>query len=398
MNAVPRRPDIGIIALVPDRWGPMWQPRHQIMTRLGRHFRVVWAEPVHGWREIGAALRAGVPRFSEPMPGFQVYTPEPWLPRLHRAESLDTATMRARLARARAQLLRHGCTKIVLYVWRPEFERAVDAVQHDLLVYHIDDEYTFAEQDRPIDPREARLLKEADQVFIHSPALMEKKGHLNPCTLNVPNGVDYDSFARPIPEPADLARVPHPRVGYTGWVKRQLDWELIEGLVGRHPEWHFVFVGATSPHPELAPILERLTARPNAHFLGGKSTGELAHYPQHFDVCIMPYAVNDYTRYIYPLKLHEYLAGGQPVVGARIRSLEDFAGVVGLASSPEEWSAEIEAGLRNGARAPERRAERRKVAREHDWESLAQRVAGAIESHFGPQVAPGAGGATEVPV
>ena len=390
-QGVPRRPDIGIIALVPDRWGPMWQPRHQIMSRLAQHVHVVWVEPVHGWRDAGARLAARTPAFSEPIPGFQVYTPEAWLPRVHRADGLNNTTLRARLSRARRELVRRGAETIVLYLWRPDFAAAAGAVSHDLLCYHIDDEYTFSDRDQPIDPREAELLAKADQVFIHSPALMEKKGHINPRTLNVPNGVDYAAFATPVPEPADLVGIPRPRIGYTGWVKRQLDWELIECLVERHPEWQFVFVGATSPHPELVPILERLGARSNVHLLGGKSTAKLAEYPQHFDVCVMPYAVNDYTRYIYPLKLHEYLAAGRPVVGARIRSLEAFSQVVGIAEGPDEWSSAIEAGLHNGARAPQRSAERQAVAREHDWDVLTQQVASAIETRAaGETVAAGA--------
>ena len=378
---MPRRPDIGVIALVPDRWGPMWQPRHQIMTRLAQHFRVVWMEPVHGWRDAGRRLVAATPTFSEPMPGFEVYTPEAWYPRFHRTPRLDARMLEARLRRAREALTRQGCRTIVLYVWRPEFERAVRAVEHDLLVYHIDDEYTFADEEQPIDPREQRLLKEADQVFIHSPALMEKKGHINPRTLNVPNGVDYASFATPVREPTDLAVIPHPRIGYIGWVKRQLDWELIEQLVADHAEWQFVFVGARSPHPELDPIIKRLSVRKNAHFLGGKSTEKLAEYPQHLDVCIMPYAVNGYTRYIYPLKLHEYLASGRPVVGTRIRSLEEFSDIIGTATTTEEWSREIAAGLTNGTSEPQRVAERQAVALEHDWNTLTSRVAQAIEAH-----------------
>ena len=60
------------------------------------------------------------------------------------------------------------------------------------------------------------------------------------------------------------------------------------------------------------------------HFLGGKPSKSLGAYPQHFDVCLMPYVIDDYTRYVYPLKMHEYLAGGRPVVSSPIRSVEDF--------------------------------------------------------------------------
>jgi len=378
ISASPRHPEIGVLGVVPEAWGPMWQPRHQVMTRLAQTFQVVWLDPGVHWREAGKALMARGPRVAEPIPGFHVYTPEPWLPRFLSFRALDRLLERTHLARARAELVRRGCKTIVLYVWRPEFEPAVDNVRHDLLCYHVDDEYNFSDVDLPTDPREVRLLTRADQVFIHSPALLEKKGHLNPHTRSVPNGVDFALFAAPLAEPDDLAGVPHPRIGYIGYIKRHLDWELIDALAAQHPAWQFVFVGATSPHRELAANLARLAQRDNVHFLGAKSTIAMAHYPQHFDVCVMPYVANGYTKYIYPLKLHEYLATGRPVVGARIRSLEDFSDVIAIASGPAEWSTAIEAALSSDAGSPERVAARRTVAEKHDWGLLVDQIAGAI--------------------
>ena len=381
-GTAPRHPGIGVIALVPEAWGPMWQPRHQVMTRLAQHFHVVWVQPAHEWREAAKRFLSNTPRVSEPIPNFRVYTPEAWLPRMHRPRSLDRVLRRARLARARAELLRRGCAKVVLYVWRPEFEAVVNIVHHDLLCYHLDDEYSFSDKDPPIEPREARLLASADQVFIHSPALLEKKGHLNPHTLAVPNGVDYALFATPVAEPDDLANIPRPRIGYVGYIKRYLDWELLEALAERHPAWHFVFVGATSPHAELSTVLERLARRGNVHFLGAKPTATLAHYPQHFDVCLMPYVVNGYTRYIYPLKLHEYLASGRPIVGARIQSLEKFDDVVAIATGLTQWSSAIEAGLSIEAQSPERVAARQAVAKSYDWGPLVDKVAASITTRL----------------
>jgi glycosyltransferase involved in cell wall biosynthesis len=186
--------------------------------------------------------------------------------------------------------------------------------------------------------------------------------------------VDYDWFAEPCEEPLDLTGIPHPRVGYCGYVKRQLDWDLIQGLIARHEEWSWIFVGKTSPHPELTPILESLQARPNVHFLGTKSTRELACYPQHFDACIMPYKVDGYTQYIFPLKLHEYLASGRPTVGAPIRTLQDFESVIELADGVEEWSAAIGRAVDPSSRTAAAIEARRAVARDYDWATLAGRV------------------------
>src|SRR6202040_822700 len=111
-----------------------------------------------------------------------------------------------------------------------------------------------------------------------------------------------------------------------------LDWPLLLKLTAAHPEWSFVFVGPRKGHAEIDQLLEQLSRQPNVYFLGGKATESLGGYPQHFDVCIMPYLPDDYTKYIYPLKMHEYLASGTPVVSTPIRSVLDFGNVVALAS------------------------------------------------------------------
>ena len=51
---------------------------------------------------------------------------------------------------------------------------------------------------------------------------------------------------------------------------------------------------------------------------------ELPSYTQHMDVSMLCYKVDDYTKFIYPLKLHESLASGLPCVGAPIRTLQEF--------------------------------------------------------------------------
>ena len=120
------------------------------------------------------------------------------------------------------------------------------------------------------------------------------------------------------------------------------------------------------------------------HFLDGKPVEAVPAYTQPTDVAMMCYEVTDYTNFIYPLKLHEYLASGRPVVGAPIRSLLDSAGVATLARTPDEWSAALTASLTPELNAPEAVEARRAVAREHDWERLAARVARSLCEMLGP--------------
>jgi len=368
-------PEIGVLALVPDRWGSWWQPRHHVLTRLARYFPVVWVNPASEWRCSFRESKVQIANgdVTDCPPGFSVYD-NSWLPKLYRPTWLGWYMFSARLNRARNLLLNRGCRKVIIYIWRPEFGPALDSVPSDLSCYHIDDEYSFSENGCTIDPVEKSLITKVDQVFIHSPALMARKGSFNCHTTFTPNGVNFADYATPAPEPEDLSAIPRPRIGYTGYIKKQLDWPLILDLTGRNRGWSFVFVGPTSPHPEITPALKELARRRNVHFLGAKSVHEIATYPQHFDVCIMPYRINAYANNIFPMKLHEYLASGRPAISSPIRSVRDFSNVITLANGPDEWSRAITDALGERANCPESVADRQKIAREYDWDKLVQLI------------------------
>jgi glycosyltransferase involved in cell wall biosynthesis len=376
--------DVGVIALVPERWGGMWLSRHQILTRLSRYFHVVWHNPARPWR---AAWRPAPVAQTDPTPpparGFAVYDHGPWLPKFYRPAAIARATERGRLLRARALLRAAGCEHIVLYLWHPKFAGALALVPHDVSCYHIVDEYSFSDVEQPISGAEQRLIERADQVIVHSPALREKKGGINPHTAYITNGVDYEAFSSPRPEPGDLAAVPHPRIGYVGRIKSQLDWAALDAVARARRDWSIVLVGPVGHMGEHEGARAALMALPNVHYLGNKSVRETPGYIQHMDVCLLCYALTDYTRFIFPLKLHEYLAAGRPVVGADIRSLRDFSGVVEIAHTHAQWCQAIEAALSPEANTPERVAERRRVAREFDWEVLTRRIAGLLCERLG---------------
>jgi glycosyltransferase involved in cell wall biosynthesis len=376
---------VGLIGLAPDQWSSRWMDRHFLMDRLAKYFHVVWMyQP--GWRECVAALGSSRERQPVSAPhrdSLHVYEPQYWLPYLSRPAGLAKFTLRQRLKHAADILRAQGCTKLVLYVWRPEFADALEQVPHDFSVYHVNDEYSFTSTEVAVSAKERQILASVNQVILTSPALMKKRGGFNRNTEFVPMGVDYRLYASPAPEPEDLRSIPHPRIGYVGYLKAQLDWPLLTELSRLHPEWSFVFVGPKRPHREMDRFIERMSTMPNVHFLGGKPTELLGGYAQHFDACIMPYALDDYTKYVYPLKLHEYLATGNPVISSRMCSVEEFSPVVAIADTPEQWSNSIKNSLTPQENSPERRAERQAVARQYDWDTLVQKIARPIAAHFG---------------
>src|SRR5205823_4115731 len=99
----PLHPEVGVVGLVPDQWGPHWQPRHFVMSRLAAYFHVAWVNCPHGWRESFSEVRrrrAVLPDAPAAPAGLQIYRPELWLPLLGRPAWLARLTSRERLRRA----------------------------------------------------------------------------------------------------------------------------------------------------------------------------------------------------------------------------------------------------------------------------------------------------------
>jgi glycosyltransferase involved in cell wall biosynthesis len=369
---------LGVIALVPDDWNAIVMSRHHVVGRLARHFPTVWIEPALNWRDYLPLLgdRSLAPdRWSEPADGLEVLRTGWRRPAFHRISWLATASFRSRLSIARQRLVDRGAKRIALYIWRDEFGAALDLVDHDFSCYHIDDEYSFSEKDVPTSAREMQLLRRVDQVIVHSPALFEKKGRINPRTALIPNGVDFKHFSKPHAEPLDMVPIPHPRIGYAGVIKKQLDLALLVRLARGMPQVSFILVGPVLNVSRKEPELAELGRLPNVFLLGAKPAESLPQYMQHFDVCLMCYEVNNYAKYIYPLKLNEYLATGRPVVSSPIESIKQYSEIVAVASSDAEYVQAIEQGLCGASRAAGAVAARQRIARENDWDLLVARIA-----------------------
>jgi glycosyltransferase involved in cell wall biosynthesis len=386
---------VGVIALVPDAWQDVVMARHQVLRRLAQHFPLIWIEPPPHWRDClspSSARFMAPDRWCQPAPQLDVLSPGFRHPNFHRPSWLAEVCLRSRLSVARRRLVARGATRIALYIWRDEFADALDLVDHDFSCYHVDDEYTFSDLEKPNSPREIALLERVDQVIVHSKALYEKKGKFNAHTALIPNGVDFARFSEPAPEPADISTIPHPRIGYAGVVKKQLDLELMARLARARPSFSFVLVGPIMNVSGKEREIAELRKLPNVHWLGGKPATALPSYVQHFDVCIQCYEINDYTRYIYPLKLNEYLATGRPTISSPIDAVKGLD-VVTIARSEREWLAAVDQALSDAASTSAAIEARRAFARANDWDGLVDQIAnlfrnGSARLHASPMVEP----------
>lgn len=195
--------------------------------------------------------------------------------------------------------------------------------------------------------REKFLMSKADIVFTGGRKLYEAKSELHPCVHYFGCGVDIDHFRKAqshetvIPE--DIINLSRPIVGYYGVIDERLDYELIACLSQSKPDWNIVMVG---PVVKVSP--EDLPRAPNIHWLGQRDYQTLPNYVKGFDVCMMPFALNEATEYINPTKTLEYMAARKPIISSAVADVvKNFAPIVRIAHSHDDFIRQIDTLLRN---------------------------------------------------
>jgi glycosyltransferase involved in cell wall biosynthesis len=377
-------PVIGIVAMVPEVWSEVKMSRHHLLEGLSKDYKVLWvAPPVYlqdlvqsGFRTVqnGRELIKRSDRFwvfGMILPaGYRMNWKKKGLAGAL-VKAYEKIWQKAFVWKLKGILKSMGLDECILYIWRPEYGWMIGRLGESCLVYHMVDEYSFdPEKDHPIQPDEQKLIEDSDLVVIHSQSLFEKKGHINANTHILPNGVDFERYRAAVEqmdsEPPELTLLSRPKIGYMGFIKRHLDLRLVIELATARPKWSFIMVGPVREnHAEIREAVQCLRNMPNVHFTGSVDAAELPRYVKSFDVAIMPYKNTFYTKYIYPLKLHEYLSVGLPVVSTPLRNLIEFKDLVSFAESRDQWIATIEQCIRENDAA--KAADRVAVASRNSW-------------------------------
>jgi UDP-galactopyranose mutase len=190
---------------------------------------------------------------------------------------------------------------------------------------------------------EEELLRCADLVFTGGQSLYEAKKQRHPHVFAFPSSVDVAHFAKarcPQPDPEDQRPIARPRLGFFGVIDERLDLSLLDAIAAARPEWQLVILG---PTVKIDPAT--LPRRPNIHYLGMKTYESLPAYLAGWDAALLPFAMNDATRFISPTKTPEYLAAGCGVVSTPIRDVVrpyGEQGLVEIARQPGEFIAALD--------------------------------------------------------
>ncbi|MFL6692779.1 MAG: glycosyltransferase [Ramlibacter sp.] len=349
------------------RWNFVYQRPQHLLSRLAKHWRVVFIEePMVGEAE------QRLERFS-PTEGVEVWRPHvtDGAPGFH---DDHISVLQKFIADAIRQ---EKITDYWIWFYTPMAVPLAAQLNPNGIVYDCMDELTlFKNAPRQLVQRENVLFKEADLVFTGGPSLYNSKKNRHPSVHCFPSSVDAKHFSGASGDHALQAGLARPRLGYCGVIDERINMDLIDAMASKHPEWQIVMVG---PVVKIDP--NSLPRQANIHWLGQQSYNDLPSFICGWDVCLMPFALNEATRFISPTKMLEYMACGRPSVSTSIRDVvEPYGHVVSIADTPEDYVAACEAIL---ARTPEQQAahsaELAQAISRTSWDRTAQAMADLID-------------------
>jgi len=318
------------------RWDFVYQRPQHLMSRFARTCRVYYVEEPLPCDEAVARFDAHVS-----VEGVRVLVPR--IPAGRDALQAE-ADQRGLLD---ALLRDDGLDEPVLWYYTPMSLGFSGHMAARLVVYDCMDELSaFLGAPPELVQRERELLGRADVVFTGGYSLYESKRRLHPNAHPFPSSVDVAHFRQarePQPAPADQRDIPEPRLGFYGVLDERFDSALVAEVARQRPDWHIVLVG-----PVVKIDLATLPQGPNIHYPGAKSYAQLPAYLAGWTVALMPFALNDSTRFISPTKTPEYLAGGRPVVSTPIADVERSyggTGVVRIAGTAQAFIGAVEQAI-----------------------------------------------------
>lgn len=276
----------------------------------------------------------------------------------------------------------------IIWLSRPEMVDLIGGFNEKMVIYHVVDEYLAysgvgKEQRKILESHEKRMMTKADLVIVVSEKLFDVKRQFNRNTYLIPNGVDFQTYSRVAdtnhPMPKEIEKLPRPIIGYSGLISRKLDLELINYLANKHPEWSISLMGVVNERFCKSDLC-RLRQMKNVYFLGFRGITKVPYYLKAFDVCLVPYIVNEHAKNISPLKIYDYMALGKPIVATDIPAAHKFKDVIRIATSKEEFARHVEAALNE--KNPDLNRKRRQVASQNTWDKRVSRLSQLIQNHF----------------
>lgn len=344
------------------RWNFVFQRPQQILTRLAKQRKILFIEePItFNSSERGKA---------------SIYHPEKNITVMQPKIAFKNLTQDLPLLIAK-QIRSEKLHDPVLWFYSAAFSEIIPFLNHSLIVYDCMDELAAFKGASPLlVAQEKYLLSVADIVFTGGKSLYEEKKKHAGNIYCFPSSVDQKHFARAYKDetilPKDIKNISQPTVGFYGVIDERLDKNLLEQIARRMPQVAFVMIG---PIIKIDP--KSLPKLPNIHYLGPKPYHLLPAYLKGIHIAMMPFALNDATKFISPTKTLEFIAAGKPIVSTPITDvIRDYKDVIQIAHDPNFFVKSILYYLQEGSLLREIRERAYKIIlKQNSWDTVVSQM------------------------
>ncbi|RYY06595.1 MAG: glycosyltransferase family 1 protein, partial [Sphingobacteriaceae bacterium] len=291
------------------RWDFVYQRPQHLLTRFSEMFNTYFLEePIHDAEEVAYL------NISKRLPNLWVVVP-------HIQSGLSKAEEKLVMKQLMDNFMENEDGEDFLFwYYTPMALSFTEQLNPGLVVYDCMDELSlFKNAPAELKDLEKRLMAKSDVVFTGGQSLYEAKKHQHANIHPFPSSIDKSHFvkARTLQvQPDDQKNVSNPKLGFYGVIDERFDIELIREIADARPNWEFMLIG-----PVVKINREHLPKNPNIHYLGQKSYEQLPTYLSGWDIALIPFMLNDSTKFISPTKTPEYLSAGKPVVSTAIRDV-----------------------------------------------------------------------------
>ena len=162
----------------------------------------------------------------------------------------------------------------------------------------------------------------------------------------VTNGVVYEHFnniEKIVPKEMEgVVKEGKPIIGYYGALASWFDYELVKGVAKLKRDWNIVLIGWDYDGSLSKSGLNKIK---NIHIINSVPYEKLPTYAQWFDVCTIPFILNEITESTSPVKLFEYMALGKPIVTTAMPECKKYISVIIGKNDPNDFVKRIEEGL-----------------------------------------------------
>ena len=278
-----------------------------------------------------------------------------------------------------------GIEKAIHIVQHPFWYGLASFVPQAKLVYDCMDFHAgFSNTGNKHTDAEQQLLSLSDLTIVTSDYLgnFAQQAGAQQVSL-IRNAAQFEHFyqAAKKPDPSAIqANAAQPVIGYYGAIADWFDPILIEAVSKRFPHAQILMIG-----DDTVRMAKKLAQCSNVRFLGEKPYAELPSWLAKFDVCLIPFKVNELTLATNPVKAYEYLSAGKPVVSIDLPEMAQFGTCVYTAQTADQFADQVAKALAENeapCQALELFERRVAFARTQTWASRAQSLLQAVENNL----------------